>query len=64
MMPTSMVLMHFLGGEELAKICSKSVRHTQPEQYTRLLHQYTSGMAAIVNQLNINVDAPGRIFER
>ena len=56
--------MHFLGGKEQAKICSKSVCHTQPEQQTRLLQQYTSAMVAIVNQLNINEDAPGRMFKR
>ena len=56
--------MNFLGEEELAKICSKSVRRTQPEIHTRLLLQYTSAMETIVNQLNINGDVPGRKFKR
>ena len=47
-----------------AKICSKSVRFTQPELHSRLLLQYTSAMTAIVNQLNINGDARDRMFER
>ena len=59
-----MVTTHFLGGEELVKICSNSVRRIQPELHTCLLLQYTSAMVAIVNQLNINGDAPGRMFER
>ena len=63
-MPTILAPIHFLGEEEIAKICSKSVRDTPPELHTRLLFQYTSAMAAIVNQLNINCDAPGRMFER
>ena len=56
--------MHFLGVEELAKICLKSVRTTQPDLHTRLLLQYTSATVAIANQLNIYGDAPGRMFER
>ena len=56
--------MNFLGGEELPKVCSKSVRRTQPELQTTLLVQYTNAMADIVNQLNINVDATGGMFER
>ena len=55
--------MHFLGGEELAKICFNCVRFTQPERLTRMLLQYTSAMAAIVNLLNINIDDRGRMFE-
>ena len=47
-----------------AKICSKSVRQTQPELHTSLLLQYTIARAAIVNQLNMNEDAPGWMFER
>ena len=58
-----MAPVNFLREEELPKICSKSVRRTQPEQYTSLLLQYTIAMAAIANQLNISVDAPGRMFE-
>ena len=41
----------------------KSVRRTQPELHTSLLRQYTIAMATIANQLNMNVDAPGRMFE-
>ena len=62
--PTSLIPIHFLGGEELVKISSKNVRCTQPELHTRLLLQYASAMTAIVNQLNINGDAPNRMFER
>ena len=62
--PPSMVSLHFFSVEELAKVCSKSVRRTQPELHTRLLLQYTSAMAAIVNLLNIISDAHGRMFER
>ena len=47
-MPPSMVPMHFLGGEELTEICSKSVRRTYSELHTFLLFQYTSSMAAVV----------------
>ena len=65
MTPSSKVPMHFLGREELVKICSKSVRRTQPKQHTPLFLQYTSAMPAIiVYQLNIIGDAPGRMFER
>ena len=60
----SMVPKHFLGGEELQKICSESVRCTQIEQHTFLLLQYTSAMAAIGNLLNINGDAAGRLLKR
>ena len=42
---------NFLGGEELAKICSKNVRRTQPELHTSLLLKYTIARAAIDNQL-------------
>ena len=58
------VPMLFLGGEKMAKTCSKGVCHTQLELHTCLLLQYTSAMAAIVNRLNINRDGPGRMFER
>ena len=60
-MPPRMVPMHFLDGEEMPKICSKFIRHTQPELHTFLLLQDTSAMAAIVN---INVDVAARLFER
>ena len=56
--------MNFLDEEELAKIFSNSVRRTQPDLHTSLLIQYTIAMEAIVNQLNINVDAPGQMFEQ
>ena len=59
-----MVPLHFLDGEELPKICCMCIRCTQPELHTFLLLQYTSVMAAIVNQLNINGDAAARLFER
>ena len=62
--PPRLVQVNFLGGEELPKICTKSVRRTHPELHTSLLVLYTIAMAAIVNQLNMNVDAPGRVFER
>ena len=39
-----------MGGEDLAKICSKRIRRTQPKLHTHLHLQYTSAMAAIVNQ--------------
>ena len=42
------------GWRGAAKMCSKSVHRSQPELHTRLLLQYTSATAAIVNQLNIN----------
>ena len=56
--------MNILDGEDLAKISFKIVHHTQPELHTRLFLHYTSATAAIVNLLNINGDAPGRMFER
>ena len=56
--------MNFIGGEQLAKICSKRVCRTQPELHTSLLLKYTVAMAARVNQLNMNADAPGQMFER
>ena len=59
-----LVTVYFLGGEELAKICSKSVCRTQPALHTSLLLQYTTVISAIVNQLNINEDVPGRMFVR
>ena len=59
-----MVLVNFLGGEKLAKICSKSVRRTQAELRSSLLIQYTIARAAIVNQLNIYEDDLGRMFVR
>ena len=62
--PPSLAPVNFLGGEEHTKICSMSVRRTQHELYTSLLLQYTIATAAIVNLLNINVDAPGRMFKR
>ena len=62
--PPSLEPMHFLGGEELTKICFKCVHRTQPELNTFLHLQYTSAMAAIVNLLNIEADAAGRLFER
>ena len=49
------------GGEELAKICSKSVHRTQPELHTHFLLLYTSAMAAIVN---INGDDTGWMYEQ
>ena len=61
--PTSIVPIHLLGGEKLAKISSKSVCRTQPELHTRLLLKYTSAMEARVNQLKFNGDAPGRMFK-
>ena len=60
--PPSLVPVNFLGGGELAKICSKSVRRTQPELRSSLLLQHTIASSAEVNQLNINEDAPGRMF--
>ena len=63
-MPPSMVPVNFLGGVELAKIYSKSVRRTQSELRSRLLLQYTIASSAVVNELNINDDAPGRMFVR
>ena len=62
--PSRLVPVTFLGVEELINICFKSVCRTQPKLHTSLLLQYTIEMAAIVNHLNINVDAPGRVFER
>ena len=62
--PPSLVKVNFLDGEKLAKILSMSVHQTQPELHNSLVLQYTIAMAAIVNQLNINVDAPGRMFKR
>ena len=59
-MPTIMVPMHFLGGEELAKICSKCFRRTQAELHTRLLLQYNRAIAAIVI---INGDAPAQTMK-
>ena len=41
--------MNFLGGEGLPKICPKSVSRKQPELHKRLLVQYTTAMAAIIN---------------
>ena len=62
--PPSLVPVNLLGGEELAKICSKSVRRTQPELHKSLLLQYTIAISAEDNQLNINEVALGRMFER
>ena len=62
--PPILVPVNLLGGVDLAKICSKSVRRTQPELLTSLLLQYTTASSAVVNQLNINEDAPGRMFVR
>ena len=62
--PPSLVPVNFPGGVELAKICSKSVRRTQLELHTSLLLQYTIASSAVVNQLNINEDAPGQMFVR
>ena len=62
--PPSLVKVNFMGGEEFANVCSESVRRIQPELHTSLLLQYTIAMEDIVNQLNINVDIPGRMLER
>ena len=59
---SKLVPVNFLGRVELAKICSMSVCRTQTELHTSLLLQYTIDSSAIVNQLNINEDAPGRMF--
>ena len=63
-MPPSLVPVNFQDGEELAKIYSKNIRRAQFELHTSFLLQYTIARAAIVNQLNINENAPGRMFER
>ena len=60
----SMVLVNLLGGEELVKICTKSVCRTQPELWSSLLLQYTIDSSAVVNELNIKEDASSRMFER
>ena len=60
-MPTSLVPVNFLGGEELPKITSNSVRRTQPELQTSLPIHYTIAMAAI---LKTNEDAPGQMCVR
>ena len=62
-LPQSMVPINFLFEEELTKICLKCVCHTQPKLHTFLLLHYTSAMAVMKNLLNINEDAPGRMFE-
>ena len=62
--PTSLVPVNFMGGEVIAKVCSKSVCRKQRELQTSSPPQYTTAVAAIVNQLNINKDALGRMFVR
>ena len=62
--PSNFVPVNLLGGVELAKICSKGVRRTQHELRSNLLLQYTTASSAVVNQLNINEDAPGRMLVR
>ena len=39
---------NFQDGEQLAKICSKSVCRTQPELRSSLLFQYTIARSAVV----------------
>ena len=53
-MPPCLVPLNFLGGEELPKVCFKSVRRTQPDLQTSLVLQYKIAREAIVNELNIN----------
>ena len=52
--------MHFIGGKELTKICTKYVRRTQTKVPTFMILQYTSAMAAMAN---ITGDAAGRLFK-
>ena len=62
--PPSVVPLNCQGGEELPKICSMCIRLIQLEIHTILLLQYTSAIADRDNQLNINRDAAGWLFER